>query len=205
MLYKVVPRLLDFMIFFTYTQSMQPPLTHKDIDGKFHKQLFVQDYTKKPMIEGVKIVEIKNFVGEDGDFSELMRLAPNGESEQFPGFALRQMSRSKMYPGSVKAWHIHFAQEDIWHILPENTLLVGLWDIRKDSPTKGVTMRLALGGGKGHLVYIPRGVAHGGANYGNKPATILYFVNAQFNIENPDEIRLPWDELGEDFWSPTKG
>ena len=184
---------------------MNPPLIHKDIEGKYHKKLFVQDYGKKQLIDGVKIIEVKNFIGEDGDFSELMRLTQTGESEQFPGFFLRQMSRSKIMPGSIKAWHIHFAQEDIWHILPEDHLLVGLWDVRKDSPTNGVTMRIALGGGKGHLVYIPRGVAHGGANYGNKPATILYFVNSQFNIDNPDEIRLPWNEHGDTFWEPIKG
>lgn len=184
---------------------MNQPLSPQDIDEKYQGHIFVQDYTKKPIIDGVKIIELKNFVGEDGDFAELMRLKENGEADQFPGFFLRQMSRSKMIPGSIKAWHIHYAQEDIWHVLPENNLLVGLWDIRKDSPTKDTKMRLALGGGKAHLVYIPRGVAHGAANYSDKEATILYFVNAQFNIENPDEIRLPWNSLDETFWEPTKG
>jgi dTDP-4-dehydrorhamnose 3,5-epimerase len=196
---------IAFLFVISYTQHMQPPLTHKDIEGKYHKKLFIQDYAKKPVIEGVKIIEIKNFVGEDGDFSELMRVHEGGESEQFPGFYIRQMSRSKVLPKAIKAWHIHFAQEDIWHILPEDRLLVGLWDVRKYSSTNGLTMRLALGGGKGHLVYIPRGVAHGGANHGHKPATILYFVNSLFNIDNPDEIRLPWNELGAEFWDLPKG
>jgi dTDP-4-dehydrorhamnose 3,5-epimerase len=184
---------------------MHQPLTQKDIEGKYQKKLFVQDYSKKPVIEGVKIVELRNFVGEDGDFGELMRLTETGESQEFPGFFPRQISRSKVISGSIKAWHIHFAQEDIWHILPGDNLIVGLWDVRKNSPTKDVTMRLALGGGKAHLVYIPRGVAHGASNVSDNPATILYFVNAQFDMNNPDEIRLPWDALGEDFWEPVKG
>ncbi|MBV9851097.1 MAG: dTDP-4-dehydrorhamnose 3,5-epimerase, partial [Armatimonadetes bacterium] len=53
--------------------------------------------------------------------------------------------------------------------------------------------------------YIPRGVAHGGANVGLVPATILYYVNQRFDISDPDERRLPWDILGEDFWKVTPG
>jgi dTDP-4-dehydrorhamnose 3,5-epimerase len=180
-------------------------LTAKDIDGKYQKKIFLQDYTKKPTIEGVKLTEIKNYIGEDGDFSELIRVSANGELEQFPEFQLRQMNRSELIPGSIKAWHLHFNQEDIWHIPPSDVLLVGLYDVRKDSSTKHMTMRLILGRGKAHLLYIPRGVAHGASNISQKNATILYFVNQQFSFENPDEHRLPWDILGEGFWNQVKG
>ncbi len=184
---------------------MNPILSARDIDGKYQKKIFLEDYSKKPVIEGVKIVELRNMVGEDGDFSELMRFTENGESEIFTGFFVRQVSRSKMMPASIKAWHLHYAQDDIWHILPSDKMLIGLLDVRKDSPTKHVSMRLALGGGKAHLVFIPKGVAHGAANISKKNASIIYFVNQQFNAENPDEHRLPWDTLGEDFWQVKKG
>jgi len=184
---------------------MSVALTHDDIDGKYSKKLFVQDYSKKPVIEGVKIVEVKNFIGEDGDFSELLRLNDQGESIEFPGFFLRQINRSKMLPGTTKAWHLHYNQEDIWSILPSDHLLLGLLDVRKDSLTKHMTMRLSLGGGKAHLVYIPRGVAHGATSISKKATTVLYFVNQQFDINNPDEHRLPWDILGKEFWEMAKG
>lgn len=184
---------------------MNQTLTHKDIDGKYQKKVFLEDYSKKPVIEGVQIVELRTIVGEDGDFSELMRVNENGESQQFPGFFLKQVNRSKLAPGSIKAWHLHYNQEDIWHVLPSDKLFVALLDVRKDSPTKHMTMRLALGGGKSYLVYIPRGVAHGVANFSKKDATMLYFVNQNFNIDNPDEERLPWDIIGADFWEVTKG
>jgi dTDP-4-dehydrorhamnose 3,5-epimerase-like enzyme len=48
-------------------------------------------------------------------------------------------------------------------------------------------------------------VAHGLVNISKKESNMLYFVNQQFNIEDPDEYRLPWDTLGEDFWTPIKG
>jgi dTDP-4-dehydrorhamnose 3,5-epimerase len=183
---------------------MPEPLLPKDIDGKYVKKIFMQDYTKKPLIEGVKIIEVRNMIGEDGDFSELMRLNENGESIDFPGFFLKQVNRSKMLPGSIKAWHVHYNQEDIWSIRPEDKLTVGLWDLRKDSPTKGMTMKLPLGGGKAHLVYIPRGVAHGAANISLETSTMIYFVNQHFNIDNPDEQRLPWDSVDEFFWEAPR-
>jgi len=88
---------------------------------------------------------------------------------------------------------------------PHERLLVVLTDQRDDSPSKGVTMRFVMGGGKSRLVYIPRGVAHGGANVWQNPAFNYYFVNQQFSLEKPDEGRLPWDFLGADVWDIAKG
>ncbi len=174
-------------------------LTENDIDKKYRGKVFVQDYSKKSPIEGVQIKELRNMVGEDGDFSELMRLTPSGESEAFPGIQIRQINRSKMLPGAIKAWHLHFAQDEIQSVVPEDHLVVGLWDMREKSPTKGVSMKLVLGGGKAHMIFIPKGVAHGYMNVSQNPATILYFVSQQFDLENPDERRLPWDSL-KGFW-----
>ncbi len=165
-------------------------------------KVFVQDYSKKTLIDGVKIVEIKNMVGEDGDLSELLRLSENGEAEGFPGFHVRQINRSKMLPNIVKAWHLHYKQEEIQTVRPEDHLIFGLWDVREGSPTKNVTMKFAVGGGKAALLYIPKGVAHGYMNVLHKSVTVVYFVSEQFDINSPDENRLPWDSLP-GFWEPT--
>lgn len=177
-------------------------LSQEDIDTKLQNEISVQDYTKKPVIEGVQIKELRNMVGEDGDFSELIRLTEQGEVEGFPSFHLRQINRSKLLPSAIKAWHIHFKQEEIQTIRPEDHLVVGLWDIREKSPTKGQTMKLVLGGGKAHTVFIPRGVAHGYMNVSLKPVTILYFVSEQFSLNDPDEKRLPWNSV-KGFWDQT--
>lgn len=181
---------------------MPDHLSHDNIDSALRDKVFIQDYSQKPIIEGVQVKEIRNMVGEDGDFSELIRLTENGEVEGFPGFKVRQINRSKMLPGAIKAWHLHFKQDEIQTVNPENHLVIGLWDVREDSPTKGVTMKLTLGGGKAHLIYIPKGVAHGYMNVSKRPATILYFVSEQFNSEDADERRLPWNSV-EGFWEPT--
>lgn len=179
-------------------------LSKQDIAKEYQPFMFVQDYSKKPVIDGVQVVEIKVFTGEDGDFSELARLTPDGKLEAFPEFQARQVSRSKVMPKSVKAWHFHLKQDEVQTVLPDDKLIIGLWDLRENSKTKGMTMRLAFGGGKGHWVYIPKGVAHGYMNPFESPATVLYMTSEHFNAESPDEMRMPWDSMGADFWTLAK-
>lgn len=175
-----------------------------DLIDTLGEKIYTQNYQKKPVIEGVKIVQLNNFVGEEGDFGEVFRLSDSGESEQFPGFRIKQISRTSTIPGSIKAWHLHFNQDEIWFVLPSSHLLVGLWDVRKTSQTPDVKMRLSLGGGKSYLVFIPRGVAHGCANFSQKTAELFYFMNGQFDESNPDEHRLPFTSAGESFWRPER-
>lgn len=180
-------------------------LTLDDILVRLKQQVFVQDYSKKKMIDGVKIVEIRRFVGEDGTFEELIKLNKEGKLDEFPGFEIKQINRSKILHGAIKAWHIHFNQEDIWYVSPDDHMILGLWDLRNDSDTKDVKMRVVLGAGASRLIYVPRGVAHGVVNVGKKPGNIFYFVNQQFDFADPDERRLSWDAAGADFWQPEKG
>lgn len=183
---------------------MNDPLTDEAIDPNFRDKVYEQDYSPKPTIEGVVVVKIRNFVGENGDFSELMRLDGSGQSELIPGFQLRQVNRSKQYNKAIKAWHLHYNQDEMWYVPPDEHLLLGLWDVRDGSKTKGVLQKIPLGGGNSIGVYIPRGVAHGAANFSGKKANVYYFVNNQFNPNDPDEHRIPWDAAGAEFWEPPK-
>jgi len=175
-----------------------------DIDSSIKNRVFTQDYSPKPKIDGVKIITIRNFIGENGDFSELFRVNEAGESEALPGFHVRQINRSKQYDKAIKAWHLHYKQDEIWYVPPDEQLLLGLWDVREGSKTKGTLQKIPLGGGQSIAAYIPRGVAHGAVNFSGSKANVYYFVNNQFNPENPDEQRLPWDAAGADFWEPPK-
>jgi dTDP-4-dehydrorhamnose 3,5-epimerase len=166
-----------------------------------------QDYQKPPLPKGVKIVEIKRFTGEDGAFNELVRLDSQGKvviPKELRGFSVRQINHSLIVPAAIKAWHLHFKQDEIWFIHPDSALIIGLLDVRQKSKTKNLKVRLALGRGKAHLVYIPRGIAHGLANPYQEPATMTYLVNNHF--DPLDEKRLP-AEFGveEDFWQLKKG
>jgi len=179
-------------------------LTIEDLGGEFKDSISTQDYSKKPTIEGVKLVKLKQFVDDSGSFNEVGRFE-NGVLQDFSDFELRQASYSLMEPGAVKAFHLHLQQEDVWFVPPSDKLLIGLFDLRKDSTSYKISQRLILGGGKALLLYIPRGVAHGAANLSKKNAAIFYFVSQQFNADSPDEKRLPWDLLGKDFWEKQPG
>lgn len=169
-------------------------------------ELTKQDYSAKPKIDGVQIIDLKVLRDDGGYFLELSRFTDH-VMQHFPDFNLQQLSLSEMDPGAIKAWHIHKQQDDIWFVPPSHRLLVALRDIREESTSKDATMRFVLGGGKAQLVFIPRGVAHGAANLWSTPSLMFYLVNQQFSSDSTtnDEFRLAWDEFGADIWQQTKG
>ncbi len=176
------------------------------IDPNYQTLVKTEDYEMKPVIDGIRLVELKKFVTEDGYFLELGRLE-KGLLREFAseGFEIKQANFSKSAPNTVKGWHLHENQEDVWFVAPDSKFLVGLADLRADSPTKNKAMRLVMGEGRAHLLYIPRGVAHGYRNISGREGYIIYFVNNSFNSQNPDEKRLEWDAFGSDFWEIKKG
>ena len=180
-------------------------LNASDLVDTLTSQISTQSYAPKTHIDGVKLVELRTFQDDGGAFAEIIRLDSNGRLQAFPDFQVLQNSWSVVQPGGIKAFHIHYNQDDVWFVPPTERLLVGLLDARKNSPTSGASMRLLLGGGVARLLFIPRGVAHGCANVGNTPNQLIYFVNQHFDPASPDEHRLPFDVLGADFWSMTPG
>jgi dTDP-4-dehydrorhamnose 3,5-epimerase len=184
---------------------MPERLSPNAIGSEYRDLVTTQEYAKKTPIEGVQILDLRLMQDDGGSFAELIRLDEQGRLLPIPEFQVRQSSYSLLLPGAVKAFHLHYNQEDLWFVPPTDRLLMGLLDVRASSPTYQQTMRFVLGASKAQLIYIPRGVAHGCANLGNVPATILYFVNQHFNVNDPDERRLPWDLLGAEFWQITQG
>ncbi len=181
------------------------PLDASAIGQSYRQQLSTQEYGHSTPIQGVEIIQLRQFLDEGGDFMELAKLDERGDLAVKPGMHVSQVNYSRVLPGAIKAFHLHFNQEDVWYVPPTDRLLIGLVDVRADSPTYEQRMRFVLGGGQTRMVYIPRGVAHGAANVWREPAQMLYFVNQHFSAEAPDERRLPWDMCGADFWSIQPG
>lgn len=169
-------------------------------------QYSVQDYAPRPEIEGVEFIPLRRFNDDGGAMTELARL-DGGMLKDVPGFVARQMNYSVVEPLAIKAFHLHKRQTDVWYVPPSDKLLLVLSDVRKGSPTEGVTKRYVLGDGNSRLVRIPPGVAHGCKNL--RPATpsaIIYFVDVQFAIDDTcDEGRLPWDHFGTEVWEVERG
>lgn len=148
------------------------------------------------MIHGVEIKQLPTFGDERGFFRELIRTTDSFFSE---GFA--QWSHSLMYPGVIKAWHVHSRQVDWWYVTC-GVLKVALSDRRVDSPTSGELMELFLGEGRDPIILkIPPGVAHG-CKCLTGPANLLYITSRTY--DPLDEGRIPHDdpEIGYDWLAP---
>ena len=111
------------------------------IAPEFAKVQTRQSYAPKPKIDGVEVVELKRFVEEGGELSEVARLTEEGTLQAFPRFKLRQVNHAVVAPGAIKAFHVHLRQADVWFVPPEGRLLLGLFDPREGSPTKGVRQK----------------------------------------------------------------
>lgn len=166
--------------------------------------VYTQSYAAKPSIQDVKVISLKAFTAEEGDFAEIMRLTDQGEVEAMPGFHIRQINRTRVVPGAIKAWHVHEYQDELWYVPPRFQLTVGVWDVRSGSNTAGTATKFVLGGGLSQLLYLPKGVAHGMINHSAEPVEMFYFMNQQFNPQQPDEHRIHWDHLGAEFWQPER-
>ncbi|MFX3617789.1 MAG: dTDP-4-dehydrorhamnose 3,5-epimerase family protein [Sporolactobacillus sp.] len=147
------------------------------------------------MIEGVRTKELDKKCDDRGFFAELVR-EDETLLERFG-----QASWSKSYPGVIKAFHYHKLQDDLW-FFPVGQAQVVLYDLRKDSPTKGETGVFYLGEDNPSLLLIPRGVAHGYRVLGNEPLMIIYFTTQAYRAADPDEQRIDWNDPEIDFdWS----
>jgi dTDP-4-dehydrorhamnose 3,5-epimerase len=189
---------------------MEPrPLTPSDLLEEARAHLTRQSYASRSPIAGVVLSEVTVARSADGLFAEMARIDEHGGVQGLEAFRPVQWNWSLLQPGAVKAWHIHFDQDDLFIVPPDSTLLVGLVDLRRDSAAaaRPTPQRLVLGAGRAYRLLIPRGVAHGLANLGAAPQAILYAVNRFFttDAERTDEWRLPWDQFGAEFWSMGRG
>lgn len=161
----------------------------------------VQDYSAQQVPHGVGRFALKRFTDDGGSFQELMRLI-DGRLVQ-PDIEVQQVNYAVMEPGTIKAWHLHLRQHDVWFVPPECKLIVGLLDCRPDAALKK-PYRTVLGDGKSELLSIPPGVAHGASNPYPERAVIIYGVSEWFDPDDPDELRLPWNYVG-NIWEVQPG
>jgi len=171
-----------------------------------HEQsLRFEAYPSAPAIEGVWVHALRKNRSENGAFMEYLRLNESGVQDLPGQLVPRQISVSWAAPGRVNAFHIHVRDEqnEIWCVL-HGQLTVWLVDCREGSATLGAKRKLILSGEQPALVHIPSGVAHG-YQAGEQGATLLYTMDAQFNLSNPNEGRFSWDYFGADLWAEDRG
>ena len=184
----------------THTSTTQTRLSEEA-----QRALTFQDYPAAAALGGVWAHALKKRRSDNGFFMELAR-ATGGALEGLPvPFELRQLSVSRAEPGRVNAFHIHprEPQNELWTVI-QGQLKVWLVDLRAGSETEGHKRAFILSGEEPVQLYIPAGVAHG-YQAGPAGALLLYAMDQQFNVEKPNEGRLPWDFFGAELWAEDRG
>lgn len=147
-------------------------------------------------IDGVVFQPLVRHADDRGYFEEIIRVDDAFFKEGFG-----QWSHSKMFPGVIKAWHIHKTQIDWWYV-GAGRLRVALHDLRPGSPTYGVTQELQMGDDlPPALLKIPAGVAHGCKALGEEPAHLFYVTSLTYNPEEEGRIAHDDAEIGYDWLS----
>ena len=95
-------------------------------------------------------------------------------------------------PGMVKGWGLHKLHEDRY-FLQLGDMEIVMYDVRPDSPTRGLLSSIVLSEYDRKLVNIPPGIWHANRNIGNKDALVVNFPTQPYDHANPDKYRLPLD------------
>lgn len=156
------------------------------------------------MIEGVKV---KNLVihhdspdvnqpdVKPGILMEILR----SDEEVLSRFG--QSTFTIAYPGTIKGFHWHEKQDDLWFAATGQIATV-LSDLRPGSPTYKQTEVIYAGKDNYKLIVIPPGVAHGYKVLSEEPVLLFYHTTEPYNPANPDEKRIPWNDPSIGFdWS----
>ena len=168
--------------------------------------LTYQTYPPQEDIEGAwQQALVKHHAG-NGAFMECLRLDEHAQTQGTPNaHPTRQVSVSWAEAHRVNAFHIHpnSGQSELWTVIA-GQLSVWLVDCRQDGATSGHKRKFTLNGEQPTQLHIPGGVAHG-YKAGPHGATLLYATSHQFNAQQPDEGRLPWNFLGDGLWDDDRG
>ena len=143
----------------------------------------------KDRIEGVEIQPYDLWPDDRGYFLEVTRLR-QGLAADFPA-ETTQVSAALSYPGTIKAFHFHRRQTDLW-VPAQGMFQVALVDMRADSPTYGVKNTMYAGALKPWQIRIPPGVGHGYKVVGEGPGFLVYVTNRLYDPQ--DEGHIPYDD-----------
>lgn len=130
------------------------------------------------MISGVEIYPLKQIPDERGKIMHMLRCdAPHYEK-------FGEIYFSVVYPGVVKAWHIHKRMTLNYSVVVGMIKLV-LYDDREESTSRGQIMELFVGQDNYQLIKIPPMVWNGFKGMGVIPAIV---ANCSTEPHDPEEI-----------------
>jgi dTDP-4-dehydrorhamnose 3,5-epimerase len=143
-------------------------------------------------IAGMRVTPLCRIPDERGAVLHMLR----ADSEGFERFG--EIYFSMVYPGAIKAWHLHL-EMTLNYAVPVGMIKLVCYDDRDDSPTRGNLVELHTGELNYALVTIPPLVWNGFKGAGSEPALV---ANCASVPHRPDEIvrRDPFtDEIPYDW------
>lgn len=130
------------------------------------------------VIQGVRVTPLRRISDERGRVMHMLRV----DDPHFESFG--EIYFSVVYPGAVKAWHLHRAMTLNYAVISGSVKLV-LYDERPSSPTVGETVELFPGEADYSLVTVPPGIWNGFKGIGITPAIV---ANCATLPHDPEEI-----------------
>lgn len=130
------------------------------------------------MIDGVIITPLKKISDERGSVMHMLK----NTDQVFKSFG--EIYFSSVYPGVIKAWHLHKIMTLNYAVVLGEIKLV-LFDPRQDSPTKGQIQEIFTGEKNYCLITVPPGVINGFKGLGTKEAVV---ANCSTHAHDPAEI-----------------
>lgn len=130
------------------------------------------------MIQDVIICPLKRIQDDRGVVMHMLR----ADDPHFQGFG--EIYFSVIYPGVVKAWHLHSRMTLNYAVVEGNIKLV-LYDQRTESRTHGQVQEIVFGQVNYQLVRVPPGVVNGFTAVGGQSAIV---ANCASIPHDPAEI-----------------
>lgn len=129
-------------------------------------------------IDGMVVTPLRRIPDERGAVFHMLR----EDSPVFERFG--EIYFSTVYPGAIKAWHIHH-EMTLNYAVPVGMIKLVCYDDRSESPTRGNLVELHVGELNYVLVTIPPMVWNGFKGEGVTPALV---ANCCTVAHRPDEI-----------------
>ena len=129
-------------------------------------------------IEGVTVTPLRRIADERGAVFHMLR----EDSEGFERFG--EIYFSMVYPGAIKAWHLH-KEMTLNYAVPVGMVKLVCHDDREGSSTRATSLELFVGELNYALVTIPPLVWNGFKGIGDQPALV---ANCATIPHRPDEI-----------------
>ncbi len=149
------------------------------------------------MIDGVVITPLRQIPDERGKIMHMLR----SDAPHFTEFG--EIYFSSIYPGAIKAWHIH-KKMTLNYAVPHGRIKFVLYDDREGSPTRGELQEVFMGPDNYCLVTVPPMVWNGFKGIGTEMAIVANCASIPHDPEEIDRMD-PFSEAIPSDWEIKHG